>query len=382
MKIAFIFILLTLFSIAAFGRGPETLVIRSKVFGASREVTVHFPDSYGFRSSEVRFPVIYVLDGQHEWFVEPLLSDIEFLQYTHEIPKALVVTIPLVNRIKECGQDKHLLHKFVTDELEKELEKFGPGGHRTIVGHSFSASFALYSFLEDPKFYSAVIANSPLNELEEMIKGTAGESPERLRRINISVGGIAKDKDHYHRLSYNRVKAKYPKFFESVNVYEADDSAHNAVPIVADPFFLTRIFSGFRSRYSSIAPVDIDYKFVGQPADLRGELKKIIDGSKLDGEFYPPEIADINGMASRYAAGDLAEYELAVYRLGIKYYPNYYDFYLSAYDLLKESETKMRIAYLEKADLLLRDIDEPSAEDIETLRTVELALKKLRGTTD
>lgn len=382
MKTVFIFILVTLFSTAAFGGRPETLVVKSKVFGTSREVTVHFPDSYGFRSSKVRFPVIYVLDGQHEWFVKPLLSDIEFLQYTHEIPKALVVTIPLVDRIKECGQDKHLLHKFVTDELEKELEKFGPSGHRVIVGHSFSASFALYSFLEDPKFYSAVIANSPLNELEEMIKGTRARSPERLRGINISVGGIARDKDHYHRVSYDRAKAKYPKFFESINTYEANESAHNAVPIVADPYFLTHIFSGFRSRYSSIAPVDMDYKFVGQPADIEGEVRKIIDSSKLGAEFYPPEIADINGIASRYAAGDLVEYELAVYRLGIEYYPNYYDFYLSAYGLLKESEIATRIAYLEKADLLLRDIDEPSAEDIETLREIELDLKKLRGTTD
>src|SRR5690606_33248860 len=121
-----------------------------------------------YRSEEVKLPVIYILDGQHQWFVNPLLSNIRYLQYTHQIPQAIVVTIPLLNRNKECGikniNDKELpLHQFITQEIDEKIQSYYPNDFKIIIGHSFSASFALYSYLKKPVYYSGVIANTPLD---------------------------------------------------------------------------------------------------------------------------------------------------------------------------------------------------------------------------
>jgi S-formylglutathione hydrolase FrmB len=60
------------------------------------------------------------------------------------------VIIPHIDRNTECGikslQGEILpLHNFITEELEKQLKAYNPNEFRAIIGHSFSASFALYS---------------------------------------------------------------------------------------------------------------------------------------------------------------------------------------------------------------------------------------------
>jgi hypothetical protein len=79
-------------------------------------------------------------------------------------------------------------------------------------------------------------------------------------KISISIGGIANNKDYYHRKKYNQFKEKHPDFFNAIRVFEADYSAHNAVPIVSTPTLITRIFESFSDRYSDIAKVNHEYK--------------------------------------------------------------------------------------------------------------------------
>lgn len=87
----YLFLFLPIFSI---GQRIDTLTIESKVFNEKRDVYVHLPENYQYVSDSVNLPVIFVLDGQHDWFINPILSDIEYLQYTHEIPNAIIVLSP------------------------------------------------------------------------------------------------------------------------------------------------------------------------------------------------------------------------------------------------------------------------------------------------
>ncbi len=97
--------LLDLLSVVAQAQRTDTLRFHSTAFGTEREVVVHTPEFHRYASAQVRMPVIILLDGQHDWFTAPLLNDIRFLQYTHEVPQAIVVSVPHANRVKECATD-------------------------------------------------------------------------------------------------------------------------------------------------------------------------------------------------------------------------------------------------------------------------------------
>ncbi len=369
MKIIAILLFIMISTLTS-GQEIDTLSFFSNAFNEQRSVYIHKPEFYKYKSESVQLPVIYILDGQHEWFINPLLSAIHYLQYTHEIPNALVVVIPHKNRNKECGivdlETELPLDTFITEELDKELKKYNPGDFKLIIGHSFSASFSLYSYYNHPDYYTAVIANTPLDEMDLLVNGFLENKKITEDRISISIGGIAQDKDYYHRKNYNLLKEKYPDFFNSINVFEANYSAHNAVPIVSTPMLLTKIFEKFSSRYSEIAKVNDEYKLIMKPVSVKAELAKIEVASKIGDYFYPPEIADLNGIASRFLNSDLNDYGIAVYELALKYFPNYYDFHLELYKLLLPTNIELAKAHLNKAYELLTnmEIDLPEKQEV------------------
>jgi len=194
-------------------------------------------------------------------------------------------------------------------------------------------------------------------------------------KISISIGGIANNKDYYHRKKYNQLKEKHPDFFNTISVFEADYSAHNAVPIVSTPTLITRIFESFSDRYSDIAIVNDEYKLVNIPETPEKEVGKIILASKIGISFYPPEIAELNGIASRYWNSEFDELAIEVYKLGIEYYPNYYEFYLSLYELTINKNKVESREYLEKAESLLNRIEsnwEGKKEIIEEIKAKKI----------
>lgn len=373
------FLILFIISSITYGQEIDTLTFYSKAFKEERTIYIHKPEFYKYKSESVKLPVIYLLDGQHEWFVNPILSDIQYLQYTHEIPNAIIVVIPHKNRNKECGivdlKTELPLDIFITKELDRELLKYNPSNIKVIIGHSFSASFSLYSYYNHPDYYTSVIANTPLDKMELLVNRFQEYNKIEKGEISISIGGIADNKDYYHRKKYNQLKEKYPDFFSSINVFEADYSAHNAVPIVSTPTLLTRIFESFRDRYSDIAKVNDEYKLINIPETPVKEVEKVILASKIRTSFYPPEIAEINGIASRFSYSEYDDFAIEIYKLGIEYYPNYYEFHLSLYELtLNKDKVKSR-EHLEKAEFLLKTVDnnwEGKSEIIDEIKTEKI----------
>jgi len=372
--------MLMVLSIAAKGQRVDTLTFYSKVFKAKRSVIIQTPEFSRYRSDSTTLPVIYVLDGQHEWFVNPVLSDIRYLQYTHEIPNAIVVVIPHQDRIRECAirdMNKGLaLDSFITQEVEEKIRPYHPNEFRMIIGHSFSASFSLFSYSLHPGFYSAVIANSPLDQLEALIGRLEKDPLVNKAGICISVGGISRDKDYFHRFEYDSLKLKYPSFFRTVHLFEADQSYHNAVPIVATPALLTAVFADFKSRYTRFAEVNEEYKLLVKPSGPEAEYIRIMEASQLGKYFYAPEIPDVNGMASRYEANGYPAQALKIYETGIRFYPYYPGFYLSLYDLLKDNDRQKALTYLRKAEQLLKTREPKNTENKALLKTIQKELKE------
>lgn len=359
---------LLLFAGTANSQSSDTLSFFSTHFNHERSIIVKTPSFYKYQSPKVRLPVIFLLDGQHDWFVEPSLNTIKYLQYTHEIPQALVVIIPLINRVKECGlkaiTDDLPLDKFITEEVMSQIAKYNPGDFRIIVGHSFSASFALYSHLKNPGFYSGVFAHTPLNEIENLLLAFKENTP--LSRIYISAGGIDKSKDFYHRSKFNELKQKHQPIFAAINLYEADHAAHNAVPILANPVFFSRLFTDFRSRFNHIAKVDENYKLITSPGEPKKQVELIREASTLYGTEYPMELPDVNGISSRYSASNFNMHAIAVYEEGLTYYPHYYAFHYSIGELYMQLDKLKAISHLNQAMELLITVDQqdPDKDEI------------------
>ena len=369
-----IVIFIVFLSTVVTGQNPDTLSFYSEAFKEKRTVFVHKPGFNKYASDSVKFPVIYLLDGQHDWFIEPTLSNIKYLQYTHEIPNVIVVVIPLKNRVKESRiidlKTKLPLDEFITKDLEEKLKKYNPNDFRMIIGHSFSASFSLYSYYSNPNFYSAVIANTPLDKMEMLVKGFTNSNIDKTK-ISISIGGAARSKDFYHRKNHTQLKTDFPIFYKTINTFDAEYSKHSAVPIVAVPFILTKIFRDFSDRYTKIAEINVEYKLKNKPETVKKEMFKILKAAKIENFFYPPEIAEINGIASRYANSGYNNHATKVYELGIKYYPNYYQFYLSLYDFLKNEDVNKAKKYLNKAELLLHQFETDWEGKKEELKIIE-----------
>lgn len=340
----------------------DTLNFYSKAFNKERTIYVTTPAFYKYQSEEVKLPVIYILDGQHEWFVNPLFNTIEYLQYTHQMPRAIIVTIPTLNRFKEFGitdLDGQILplHEFITREVDEKIKSYRPNEYKILIGHSFSASFGLYSYLKSPSYYSAVIANTPLDSFRELVNVFEKDDKVNKSNISISIGGNAMGEDFYHRKEFDALKSEFPNFFNTINTFIADNSGHTAVPIVANPYLLTRLFSKFKSRYSNIAVVNDEYKLISKPTSKKDELEKINAASKLGNYFYPPEFPDLNGIASRYNNSDLNDYATAIYEMGIKYYPKYYDFHFQLYELKLPRNKESAKSHLNKAYELLNTVE-------------------------
>lgn len=376
MNMRNLFFFLLFLPVVLFAQRTDTLTFYSEAFEAERTVYIKKPDFFDYRSKKLEVPVIYVLDGQHKWFADPMVNDIEFLQFTHELPFALVVVIPHEDRAKECGgidleAAPKPLHRFIVGDLESELKAYGVGDFRLIIGHSFTASFALYSFLMGKGFYSAVVAHSPLDHMKSLVPALSELPDDGKNYVAISIGSIDSDKDYFHRVVYDEMKEKYPDFFDSIFTYEANEATHNSVPIVANPILLSKLFYPFSRRFSHLAQVDMEYKLKEAPERVEDEMRRIDEASVL-GDYYPPELDEINGLASRYWNSDYTDHARAVYEKGIQFYPFYFEFYIQLYQLA-ESEEEAK-AYLLKAREMVLQWEMDSDDGSEILNEIDAEL--------
>lgn len=381
MKKIFTLISITLLPYLIKAQRTDTLRIQSAAFKSERTVYVRMPADYKYAGADVRFPVMYILDGQHDWFVKPMLQLIESLQQTKEIPQMLIVIIPLEDRINECNVDslnmpEAPLHTLISKEIPNNLQAYRAGNFRALVGHSFSASFALYSAIKAPEFYDAVFAHSPMDALQILVKELSNQPKSNLNKIYYSVGSPDQSKDAYHYAAYQKALATNPTFFENIHVFEANFSAHNAVPIVAMPSFLSECFTPFHNRFKDVATVDMNYKMVDKPKKPEDEMNKLIGLARLGNMNYPPEISDYNGIASRYLNSEYYEHALAVYLQAMQDYPNYYEFPAYAAELSKSLKPDIAKFFIQKAIELVNTYEQDLPEREEILAELNMLLSK------
>lgn len=360
----------------------DTLRFHSTAFGAEREVVVHLPEFHRYAAPEVRMPVIIVLDGQHEWFIDPVLNDIRFLQYTHEVPQAIVVTVPHTDRVAECAPDSieqvdMPLLRMLAEELPAILQPYHPSDYQVLVGHSFSASFAMYAYLKQPEAFDAVIALSPLHLMKEAL-------PQVVRLLNdrpndhvlLALGGAQRLKDggHYARLEPT-IRALGPDPVRGRFIYEEYPSAgHTSLPIIAFPELISTLFSPYAVR-DSLAPVDDNYELVEPPPPPEVLLQQVDSTLGFFGSVIPWDVAEINGLASRLWSSGYELQARAVYQRAVELYPRLYEFHWSLGESLLEVDRPSAMRSLNKA-LELLDTEEADLPERMELRAEIEALMR------
>lgn len=142
--------------------------IHSKILDEDRTLLVHLPESYSRTSAS--YPVAYLLYGDHvsTYFAEAVAA-IDTLGSGGRIPECILIGIMNTDRYRDLlpevrgeptGIDNFI--RFLDAELfpwvEKELrtKRF-----RILVGPQAGASFALYTLMNRPRMFNALVIESP-----------------------------------------------------------------------------------------------------------------------------------------------------------------------------------------------------------------------------
>jgi pimeloyl-ACP methyl ester carboxylesterase len=372
----------TLFAAPLNAQRVDTLSIHSAAFGTTRQVWVHLPEGHQYVGPKAPLPVLIVLDGQHDWFATPVRTIIQGLSDTKELPWSIIVVVPHADRVAESSFRRNSaeplpLLRFLADELPAALVPYHASDLRILVGHSFTASFALHAMLERPDRFSAVMAHSPLDGIGATIPRTVALMRSRPDRAAlVSVGGLEQWADTYHArelLPLVRSAALQP-LPDNFVLHVAESARHNAVPIRATPELLATYFRPFANRDTLLA-VNEEYVLRTPPPPVAEMMAQIDASLAFRGTQIPWQLPDIAGLASRLETGPHPAHAEAVYERGIALYPEYFQFHASLGELVAARDPRAARAHFAEA-LRLVERHERGSEDYAEMRAA--LLERLR----
>jgi len=96
---------------------------------------------------------------------------------------------------------------------------------------------------------------------------------------------------------------------------------------------------------------------VNEPESIEIEIEKVKKRSYLGSSYYPPELPEINGVASRYQNSGYNDHAKALYHWGVELFPKSFDFYLQLADLSYEDDPEQCKNYLDRVLELLATVD-------------------------
>ncbi len=170
--------------------------LHSNVLGEDRTLRVRLPE--GYARAELRYPVLYTLDGERPVFLETVASLEYLVDTTDKVPDHIVVGIENTDRRRdmdpEAGADRFA--RFVTTELVPFVEAhYRTSGFRILAGQSLSALFALHLFLKQPTAFDGYILSSPglfkesfVPQFERELASWTATAKLGTRRLFVAVG--------------------------------------------------------------------------------------------------------------------------------------------------------------------------------------------------
>lgn len=142
--------------------------LHSAVLNQGRQILVHLPA--GANTSKVRYPVLYLLDGEsHFTKTIGILDHLSKTAGNELCPQMIVVAIFHPNREKDlippATKEEQIKDKF-PDFLEKELfpyidSKYPTEPYRVLIGHSLGGLRVINTLVYQPRLFNSYIALDP-----------------------------------------------------------------------------------------------------------------------------------------------------------------------------------------------------------------------------
>ena len=154
--------------------GPPLIreIIHSSILLEERPIRIQLPRAY--EQSESQYPVLFILDAEHEEHFKWSLETTELLTAKGQIPEMIIVGIENTNRLRDMSvpvfeyEGKTVVggaEKFL-GFLEKELipfinDKYRTSTSRILYGVSATATFSIFTMVTQPTVFDAYVAASP-----------------------------------------------------------------------------------------------------------------------------------------------------------------------------------------------------------------------------
>ena len=324
----------------------KTLKLKSAVLGEERTVLVRTP--VGYETNNIRYPVLYMTDGDAH--MGHTAGTIDFLTRNGRMSDLIVVGVtntdrtrdltPVKSTIKNAagelqfptsgGSDNFL--KFFETELIPEIEKqYRVQPYRVLAGHSLGGLFAIHAMITKPGLFNSYVAVSPSLQWEngETLKRAEDflKNQKEMKNVTLFVslgneqGGIAENFQKFREL----LAKTSIKGFESQAELMTDED-HGTVVLRSHYFGLRKVYEGWQP------PRDPGTgRLSGGLQGVDAHYKKL---SEKFGYSIPTPENLINQLGYQLLA-DKPEEAIAVFKTNVERYPasaNVYDSLAEAYE--------------------------------------------------
>lgn len=396
------FVVVALLYVPAFSQSNEAITIgkvdslHSSILGEERKIMIYVPDAQNSIYSEVKYPVVYLLDGEgHFNSVVGLIEQLSTVNGNTLLPKMIVVGIPNTDRSRDLTPTHSLLmtdgtkqdflsttgggEKF-TDFIEKELipyvdSHYPTTSYRVLIGHSFGGLFALNALFHHTGLFGAYLAIDPSlwwdhqHLLNEMMSGWSSENFDN-KRLYLGVANTmphgmlytSVGKDTTSNTVHMRNILQFAHFVDThpgkLNFhwkYYPDDD-HGSVPLIAEYDGLRQIFDFYK------LPSNNPDEFT--PEDIVAHYKK---ASSIFGYTLAPPEQLVNEAGYHWLQRNKYDDAYVYFKMNTDNYPNSFNVWDSMGDYYAQNKDNQKAVEMYTKALTIKDVPE-TREKMEKLK--------------
>lgn len=336
----------------------KAIKIQSKILNEDRYLYVYTP--VGYNTSQDNYPVLYVLDGNNNFFFSLAISN--FLARNGRMPKTIVIGIPNINRTRDFtpsinnqtsnpqGADKFI--KFFEEELIPYIEQnYRAHSFRILYGHSLCGMFSIYTLFTKPELFNAHIAVSPYIAYrnEYVIKQVASILKKQPAFDNYLFITVGNEPSYFNSLEKMCTLLKNHAEQLQWIYYTRDNEDHGSVP-------LKSLYDGLEFIYSDwLLPNDIALK------GIKSIKKYYQDLYKKYGYKIEASEALLNNLGYQFLTNGHFEKAITIFRNNVELYPNSVNVYDSLGEGLElNKQYKLALKNYKKAVELAEKVSHPN----------------------